>query len=141
MRSVVSYEIRHGDAVGQWVGDQLGFIYHPEDSQAIGLLRAGEIVAGIVYEGWNGRSITAHLVIRRYVTRAFLRVISEYPFKQLGAWKVIAPVFSDNAAGIRAMPKIGFIEEARILNAQPGGDIVLFTLTQSNCRYLGERYG
>jgi hypothetical protein len=37
--------------------------------------------------------------------------------------------------------KLGFIEEARIKDAFPDGDMVLLTLTKDKCRFLGEKYG
>jgi hypothetical protein len=35
---------------------------------------------------------------------------------------------------------MGFMEEGRITDASPQGDIVLYTLARNDCRFLGESY-
>ncbi len=136
-RSLIVY----GDAVGQWVAQQTDGTYCREHAQALGLERDGQIVAGIIYEGWTGKSIVAHLAIRGKITREFMWVISDYAFRQHGCHKVVAPIYADNAPMIRLALNMGFTEEARIRDAQPAGDLVFYTLTKDRCRFLGERYG
>lgn len=129
-----------GDAVGEWVAMQIGAMYARGQSQAVGLERDGKLAAGIIYEGWNCKSIQCHLAIKGRITREFLHCISWYAFEQLRAHKIIAPVYSDNRQSLRVIPKMGFVEEGRIKDAQPNGDIILFTMTAAQCRYLGGRY-
>jgi hypothetical protein len=42
---------------------------------------------------------------------------------------------------MKFVEKLGFAEEARITDAAPDGDIILYTLKKADCRYVGERYG
>ncbi len=128
----MSYRIVHGDEIGHWVATEIGGMYASSQAQAIGLERHGRIEAGIIFEDWNGRSLAA----RGRLTRTFLQVITNYAFEQCQVSKVIAPVFSNNPDGIRFVKKMGFIEECRIKEAQPNGDILIFTLVKSECRYL-----
>ena len=130
-----------GHDVGHWVAAQIGGFYNEASSQAIGLERDGEIVAGVIYESWNGKSITCHIAIERRISAEFLHVTTNYAFVTCGAYKVIAPVESNNHRSVRFVLSIGFVEEGRILNGCPGGDIMFFTLTADRCKYLQERYG
>ncbi len=127
--------------MGRWVERETSSEFRGTGTRYIGLQAGKEIVAGVVYEDFNGRSVVCHWAIRGRVTRDFLWYIHYYPFKELEAHKVIAPVHSSNDKMMRIAPKMGFVEEGRLVNTQPNGDIVLFTLTADKCRYLGERYG
>lgn len=135
------FVIRTDHAVGHWVAEKNNQLYFEVNSRAIGLEKDGKIVAGLIYESWNKRSIVMHIAITGSMTRAFLAKIFDYPFRQLGAEKIIAPIFSANKRCIRLVTNMGFAQEAIIKDAHPLGDIVLFTMTRKECRFLGERYG
>lgn len=136
----MAYEIISNAEVGHWVAEQMGGMYHPKGSEAIGLERNGQLVAGIIYEDFNGASVVCHLAIRGWVTKAFLRAVSVYAFHQLRVHKIIAPANSDNEDAMRMLQKMGFIIEGRIWDAQPNGDIVIHSLTKNRCKYLSPRY-
>lgn len=134
------YLIVQGQEVGEWVGQQLQQLYHSAGSQAIGLERDGELVAGVIYEQYNTRAIMVHVAIAGPITRSFLSAICRYPFDMCKVDKVIASITDSNPRSIRFVTKIGFREEARLRDASPDGDIVLYTITRPDCKYLGERY-
>lgn len=126
--------------VGHWVMQQVGGTYQP-GSTAIGLSNDGlGLVAGVLYEQWNGRSIVAHIAVRGRMTPAFLAAIFHYPFIHCGAHKVICPIPSDNLRSAKLAKNMGFIEEARIQDASPMGDILIHTLTKADCRFLKGKY-
>lgn len=129
-----------GQEIGLWVADKMGGVLQP-NSQCIGFVRDGKIVAGVIYEGWNSRSIVCHIAIDGVVTREFMKAVSAYAFITCGVHKVIGPIPSDNEKAIKNAIRIGFAEEARIKDAAPNGDIVLFTLTADKCRFLGAKHG
>lgn len=137
----MGWHITSGSEAGVWAATQIGCVFRPEYDTAIGLQRGGEFVAGVIYEGWNGKSIVAHIAVSGRMTPAFLAAIFDYPFRVCGAQKVICPVPSDNARSIKLATNMGFMQEARIQDAAPTGDVLLFTLTKSNCRFIEERYG
>lgn len=114
--------------------------FYRQDSIAIGIEENGAIVAGIIFEGWNQKSITCHWAIEGRISREFLWVSCHYAFVQCGAYKMIAPVYSDNRRMMAMAAKMGFVEEGRLVDTQPGGDTVLFTLTADRCRFLSRRY-
>lgn len=51
---------------------------------AIGLERDGELVAGTIYEGFNGHNVWMHVAIPGRITPAYLRYCFHYPFIELG---------------------------------------------------------
>jgi RimJ/RimL family protein N-acetyltransferase len=137
----MGWHITSGTEVGEWVCSQTGGGYHDARSNAIGLCRDNDIVAGVVYENWNGRSIVCHIAVEGRMTPAYLAAIFDYPFNVCGVDKIIAPVSSGNGKALKLVGKMGFTEEARIHNADTAGDIVFLTMTRDSCRFLGKRYG
>ena len=125
--------------VGPWVAKK---IFGPwTGAPAIGLERRGEMVAGVIYENWNRRSVTCHIAVQGLLTPAYLAAIFHYPFVHLGCDKIIAPISEGNAESIKLVENMGFQEEACLHNAHPDGSLLLYTLERQKCRFIGERYG
>ena len=137
----MGWHITSGPAVGEWVCEQTGGGYHAERSNAIGLRKGDQIVCGVVYENWNGRSIVCHIAFQDRLTPAYLAAVFDYPFNVCGVEKIIAPIGSKNVKALKVVSKMGFTEEARIKDADTDGDVVFLTLTRDACRFLGHRYG
>lgn len=135
------WNLTNGNRVGEWVANRIQGSYFADQSQAIGLEKDGEIVAGVIYENWNRRSIMVHIAIEARITPAFLAAIFDYPYNVCGIEKMIAPVDEDNVKCRRMVESMGFEKEAVIKNACLGGDILLYTQERVKCRYLGKRYG
>lgn len=137
----MGWHIESSTEVGEWVCSHTGGGYHEARSNALGLRKDGEIVAGVVYENWNGRSVVCHIAFIGRLTPAYLAAVFDYPFNVCGVDKIIAPVSSGNSKALRLVSKMGFTEEARIHNADTNGDIVFLTMARESCRFLGRRYG
>lgn len=130
-----------GPIIGRWVAAQTGGSFSAETSTALGLQKdSGEIIAGVIYENWNKRSVVAHMAITGRLTRAFIGAIFRYAYEQSGVTKVILPVASSNTKSRLFVNHLGFTEECRIKDADPGGDIILYTLKKSECRFLGKDF-
>ena len=125
--------------VGAWVAHRLHGSHEPE-YQAIGLEHDGCLIAGARFENWTGTSIVCHIAAAGRFTRSFLWTLSRFAFIQCGVSKLIAPVYSDNMRSLEMIRKMGFIEETRLKDAQPKGDIIFFVLTPDRCRFLSPRY-
>ncbi len=137
----MGWHIESSTEVGEWVCSQTGGGYHEARSNALGLRKDGEVVAGVVYENWNGRSVFCHIAIEGRMTPTYLAAIFDYPFNVCGVDKIVVPVSSGNSKALRLVGKMGFTEEARIHNADTNGDIVFLTMARDSCRFLGRRYG
>ena len=137
----MGWNIESSTEVGEWVCSHTGGGYHEARSNALGLRKDGELVAGVVYENWNGRSVVCHIAFMGRLTPSYLAAVFDYPFNVCGVDKIIAPVSSGNSKALRLVGKMGFTEEARIHNADTDGDIVFLTMARESCRFLGRRYG
>lgn len=130
-----------GPSVGAWVALRTGGgVFSADAMTAIGLENDGQIVAGVMYENWNGKSIVAHMAVTGRLTRGFIGEIFRYAFQKCGVEKVILPIASTNVKSLSFAENLGFTEEARIKDAAPGGDIILCTLSRSECRFLGKKF-
>lgn len=127
--------------VGPWVARRTGVDWNPACAEAIGLVRRDEMVAGVIYTGWNRASFTCHIAVDGLMTPAYLRAIFHYPFEHCGARKIIAPIVESNRRSIRFVEKLGFRKEAQLLDAHPEGSILLYTMSRDQCRFLGECHG
>ncbi len=111
-----------------------------EGMRAIGLRREGVLVAGVAYEGFNGRNLWVHLAGEpgaRWMTRDFLRAGFAYPFLVCGCERISGYVNESNAAARRLNEHLGWKPEARLHGAAPdGGDVILYAMWKKECRYI-----
>lgn len=126
------------DEVGRWTCERLGGVWNPESDNAIGIERNGSLIAGVVYDNFLGQSICMHVAAegRHWLTREFLRAVFSFPFDQLRVHKVIGPVDSSNARACHLDEHLGFVPEAVITGAAKGGDLILYSMTRQQCRFL-----
>jgi len=129
------------DLLGNWMAKELDMIFTPQKSTCIGLVKEGKIAASVWYEDYTKKSVMCHIVIKSKINKEYLRVIFDYPFKQLNVDKIIVPIKSNNTKSIKFVGKLGFKEEARLLDVFPDADLLFFNLLKGECKFLGERYG
>lgn len=129
-----------GPAVGHWVASRIGGFFDPVCMVAIGWQRDdGVLTAGVAYRDWNGASLEAEVVVEGSLVPAFVRAAFWYPFVQLGARKIRTTTAANRDASIRQLVRMGFTQEARLRDAAPEGDLLIFVLDAANCRFLGDR--
>ena len=127
------------ERVTPWVEKKLDARMHPDE--AIGLERDGQMIAGVVYEGWNGASFVCHIAVEGLMTPAYLAAIFHYPFVHCEAKKIFAPVAESNEKSKAFVENLGFRFEHRLLDAHPDGSILLYSMKRDQCRFIGEKYG
>jgi RimJ/RimL family protein N-acetyltransferase len=137
----LGWHIVQGEDIGNWVAERIAGEFYSKSSSAIGLQKDGETIAGVIYENWNRQSIFCHIAIEGRMTKEYLKAIFDYPFNVCNVKKIIVPVVSSHAKSIKLVTKMGFVEEARLKEASPDGDIIFLTLTKENCRFLGVSNG
>ena len=127
--------------IGQWVAEKTDGVYRP-NSVSLGLISHEKVVAGVVYDTWNGVSIHASIAIEGIMTPRYLAAIFHYPFIHVGAKKIICSVAEKNYNSLRLVQKLGFRLEAQILDAHPDGSLLIFTMNREQCRFIGaDKYG
>lgn len=108
--------------------------------KGIGLEKDGRLVAGVLYEGFNGRNVWMHVAAEpggRWMTREFLRYAFHYPFNEMGVERVSGYVEASNEQARRFDEHLGFVEEARLEGAaSDGGDVILYRMWKKDCRYV-----
>lgn len=126
-----------GEAVSKWVCEGLGGTYRGGE-QGLGLLRDGELVAGVTYYHNLRRSICMSIFTtdRRWANRDYLYAVFAYPFVQLKVNKVLALIDSGNTNSMRLVGKHGARKEAVIEGAGKSGDLVIWSMAASHCKWL-----
>ena len=108
--------------------------------KGIGLEKDGELIAGALYEGFNGQNVWAHLAGKpgkRWMNRQFLWYGFHYPFNEMGVKRISGYVNASNTEARRLNEHFGYQEEARLKGAAPdGGDVILYVMWRENCRFL-----
>lgn len=132
------------DEVGRWVCFRTGGVYEPGCSTAIGQRDDdGKLVGGVLFDHYNGRSIAMHVAGEgtHWVSRQLLRAAFEYPFRQLRVKKVLGLVDSTNRPARRFDEHLGFVLEARVRDAGPQGDLLIYSMTADRCRWIRGQNG
>jgi len=128
-----------GDAVCHYVASKTNGEYFG-GGVGFGIERAGQIVCGVMFENFTGRSLQIHVAKTpdARMSRAWLRALFGYAFDECGVNKIIGVIDSDNADSLRFTRHIGFVDEAIIKDVGPSGDFHILTMTRQQCRFLKE---
>ena len=127
---------------GPWIMSRIDGDWVAGKGYTIGLWEDGVgPIAGCLYEGCNGASVMLHTAAigKRWMNREYLWFVFYYPFIQLGVNKIISPVESTNKACIKFTKHIGYTLEATLKCAAPKGDLLIFTMTKDQCKWLNLR--
>ena len=106
---------------------------------ALGLLRHGALVAGVIYNHFGGAGVCAHIGAipgGRWMTRGFLHAMFDYPFGQLGKRRITALVSRKNRRARRFAENLGFKYEGTVRHALQTDDLILYGMLREECRFL-----
>lgn len=130
--------------VGPWVAARTGGQWWPGHT-TLGLADGPKLIAGVLYEAFNGASITMSVAAegRNWLDRRFLWAAFDYPFNQLGCKTVVGLVSSANKRAQRFDEHLGFKLVATLEQAHQEGDMLVYQMLRRDCRWLelGKRYG
>jgi len=108
--------------------------------RAIGLERRGALIAGVVFEGFNGKNMWIHVAAAqggRWLTRTFLKACFTYAFEICRVDRLSGYVNASNQQARAFDEHLGFKEEARLEGAAPdGGDVIVYRMRRKECRYV-----
>lgn len=126
----------HGERISRALDGDKPF--HAGFDVCISITRGGKLSGGVIFDNYKKRSICMHVAAfePNWLTRDFLWVVFDYPFNQAHVDKIFAPVESDNLHALQFDEKIGFVEETRMKDAIPGGDVVILSMYRAQCRWL-----
>jgi len=104
--------------------------------KAIGLRRYGRLVAGVIYEGFNGHNVWMHVGAEpggRWLTRTYLKACFVYPFMVGGVERVSGYVNASNEKSVRFLEHLGFEREATLAGAAPDGrDVFIYVMWRAD---------
>jgi hypothetical protein len=128
----------HDDYVAKWVVSRAGGEWVSGSGTAIGLWDGERLVAGTIYDQYNGASCCIHVAgeYQGWLTKPFLWTAFAYPFLQLKVRKLIGLVSSSNEKSRKFQERLGFRLEAALKDAHPDGDLLVYTMTKDQCRWL-----
>lgn len=129
------------DRIAEFVGSALdvsGFANYT----AIGLEEDGELIAGVLYDYYNGASINMHVAAKpgkRWLNRKFLHFCFWYPFEQLKVKRITGLVPESNMDARKFDENLGFELEATLQDAAPDGDVFVYRMFRHQCKWLDMR--
>lgn len=131
-----------GPGIVDWVAGRTNEFGRFGSKIGIGWRKNGRIVAGVVYTDFNGPNVVCHIAAegKRWATREYLRVIFDYPFVQLNCARITVCVGEGNKASRNFVEHLGFTREANLTGAHPTGDLIIYRMRKTECRYLREPY-
>ena len=139
MKRIVTNEKRIEQFVSEGIGGNADY-----SGTSIGLEKDGELVAGVVYTDFNGKSITASIHGKgvNWLNREFLWFIFFYPFKQLEVGRITVTIETFNKKSHNLAQKLGFTHEATLQKAGRFGDLHVYRMFREDCKWLKvSRYG
>ena len=137
-----------GERCGQWTKERLidctDNPWVPGVYQAIGLIEVAENgserqIAGVLFNEFNGASIQMHVAAEpgaRWACKEFISFSFRYPFFQCGVTKVLGYVGGKNLQAQAFDRHLGFVEEVRIEGAHKDGELIIFSMTKDQCKWL-----
>ncbi len=144
----MKHVILHQDEfVGGWVCRQNGGVWEGR-GVAIGLGDGDKLIAGVLFDSYNGASCQVHLASdgsRQWMNKEFLWLAFALPFIQWKLNMLIGPVAETNLASRSFCERMGFVLGATLEDAHPNGALLLYTMKRSACPWLNiklrKRYG
>ncbi len=128
-----------GPHVVEWVAKRTNEYGNFGAAVGIGIERDGELIAGVVYNEWNGVNCNMHVAAvpkSRWLTRTGLWYWFDYPFNQLKVNRCTALIGAGNKEAITLNEGVGFIYETSIEGADPTGDLLVYRMWRKDCRWL-----
>lgn len=110
----------------------------------IGVERDGKIIGGVALHDFNGTNIFIHVASdcpNRWLNREFLHCVFSYAFDVAKVTRITGIVAQGNIKAYEFDTSVGFIEETRMKDAHPTGDLIVLKMTRPLCKWISyERF-
>jgi len=139
---IVGSLVFHADnAVAEWVKQKIPHMRTLEwesSYSAIGVIRRGEFVGGVVFHNYRGFDIHLSAAFERgWATPTTIRDIAAYPFTQLSVKRVTAITGKKNKRARRALGALGFELEGVAKRGLDGfEDAMIYGLLRERCKWV-----
>lgn len=111
-------------------------------STALGVVRDGKLLGGVVYSNFNGHDIHASYAFDSpaWASKAVLRILFGYPFNQLGVVRMTAVIGRKNKHARKMIERLGFkLEGVHPLAADGRQDAISYGLRRDKCRWIANK--
>lgn len=136
----MSFELVYGqeERLLPWAAERIEVDGFRNDAYAIGLERAGQLIAVVVFENYSQCDVWMSVAADStyWANPRFLAAVFSYPFKQLGLRRVTSTVAGKNMKSLEFCKRLGFVLEGTCRNALPDDDLIFLGLLREECRYL-----
>jgi len=126
----------HGYSIGSLTGTR----FDPKLDVAIGRVRRGQLIGGVLFTDYTGESVSIHTASwdEHWVNRDLIFVTFDYPFNQLGVKRIFGRVPESNFQALRFNRHCGFTDVARIEGVYKHNVAqIVMRLNREDCRFLG----
>lgn len=139
---MISILYGHNIEVAEWVFSQLGIDDLCSTDKAIGIVKDGKLIGGVVYNNYRVGSdllplsmeMSIATIDKSWISRNNLRALFAYPFIQANVKRVQATTRADNAHVRRFLARLGFTFEGIGREAHPlGGDAAVYSMLKHEC--------
>jgi len=125
------------EELGRWMASRLGTTYCQDQAVYIGYQINGVIKCVSSFRDYNEVAMTVGVAVdNKRLYLPFLRFSFWYPFCQLKVKKLISIVNQGNEPSLRINAHMGFVEETRIKDVCKTGDVIIFSMTAEQCKYI-----
>jgi RimJ/RimL family protein N-acetyltransferase len=126
------------DRIGHWVAHRTGEEWHAGKGSTLAFLdEHGEIVCGLVFYGFNGRTVWAGLAIDgSFSSPEAFHMVADYAFRQLGCEWVRCQIAEANIKSIRLVESVGFELETLLEASHPSGNEHIYRMSRAKCKWL-----
>jgi len=122
------YDEESQEELKKWISERTKVNY--PNSICIGLARDGVLIACVCYQCFKD-GVFVHIALDKPLTKAFLKVIFDYPFNKVKTDRIIGLVPKDNLKAIKLNEKLGF----RLMQHD---ETMVYQMVKNECKWLKE---
>lgn len=122
--------LEHQKILTKWVAVKTGARWADGEATSLGVgdNEKGGVLAAAAFTDYNGRNISAHIVIEdKVATLPLFELVGAYVFEQLGCARLTLVAESSNLKAVRLHEKLGAIHEGTLVGAGRSGDDILIS--------------
>ena len=125
------------DYLKSWAAERIG-IGQFGPSVAIGVERDNQIICAAIYHDLREGQIEASIAAssRRWASRSVLHTLFAYPFKQVGAHRLLVQCNEANAKAMKMNRQLGFVQEGRLRHLHGPDDGILWGMLKDECKWI-----
>lgn len=128
----------HDESIKQWVQNETGLLIDG-DSRALGVIKDGVLIAGIVYHNYKGFMVECTLATtdRAWCQKGTVKAFMSYPFEVLGCVRFWATCRRSNKKMRTMFNKLGFKYEGCARRAFDGEeDAMIYSILKDENKWM-----